>query len=801
MIKSYFKIAFRQLVKQKTFSFLNIFGLALSMSICLLIIMLIKDAHSYDLFHTDGDRIYRVSTLPIRKDGATEAYASSPYILGKTLSEEYPQVELWTPLVNSLSGTMMVKNKKIDFNGLFTDVSFFDMFGFKLKEGEPETALNEPYTIVLTKKLAKKIFNNENPVGKEIEVPGFASHFKVTGVLEKFPGKTHLEFEALGSLATQLAQEKISDANNITNEWRDYYFSYNFVRLKETASQETAELALADIAKTKYNDLDFETRDAGYQFTLQSIGDITPGPIMSNGMGRGMPNFLIWFLTILGLIIILSACFNYTNLTVARSFIRTKEIGVRKVVGASRGQVFWQFISEAMLTALLSLGMGYLLLLGLKPLFLQLQFAQFTDLNMSGDWKLFSLFLLFTLGVGFTAGLLPAATLSRTNPKAVLQNLKNIKLVKRLGFRKVLLVVQFVVTLIFFITVTISWQQVNHASQLSFGFDKPKTLLVDLQGQDYSKVSTAFSQVNGVEKISAISFPMGTWADTGDDIRINAEDEKVNVRYYFIDENYLPHFDIELVAGKNFSQNLHQHKELFAIVNETFIQKFELDKAGTGIGQSIIIGDSTLVTIQGVVADFLFKPASYALEPLLLRYDPSQIGTLNLSLSSHDIPATYTALERSWKLLEDSPMQAEYFDDTIKATYANMTDILWIVSFFGIISMIISCMGLLGMAIYLVKAKAKEISIRKVIGASGKDLIFLLSKNYLLLFGIAVGIAAPVSYLIGSQLLQVFANRISLSLVLFLPGILMLLTIVVLTIGSQTVKAALANPSKALKTE
>ncbi len=801
MLKNYIKIAFRQLRKQKLFSFINVFGLALSMGACLLIILLVKDAHNYDRFHADADRIYRVITTPDRVDGGSESYATSPFPVGKSLLEKYPHVELWVPLIRNFSGQLTREGKKLDFGGLLTNRSFFELFNFQLALGDATTALNEPYSIVLTDALSQKLFGSENPVGKKVEISTIATPFKITGVLAPFPGKTHLDFEALGSMATQLALEKTQENNTITSNWNNYYTSYNFVRLKEDTKPASAELALADIAKLQYADLDLETRDAGYHFTLQPLDAITPGPVLSNSMGRGMPRFLIWFLIVLGMVIMLSACFNYTNLTVARSFIRTREIGVRKVMGASRKQVFWQFINEAVVTALLALGMGYLLLMGMKRLFLQLQFTEFMDISLTEDAVLYLLFLGFALAVGLIAGLLPAVTLSKTSPQNALQKLQNIKWMRRLGLRKILLVVQFTATLIFFFIVTVAWRQIDYATRINFGFDQPQTLLVDLQQESYEKTVAALSQVPGVEKMSAISFPMGTWRDASSDIRLSEEAEKITVRDYFIDENYLDHFGIPLVAGDNFPSNLNQQQERFAIVNEQFINRFDLSDPVSAIGQPVFIGDETQVTIRGVVSDFLFKPSSYAIEPLMLRYDPAQLGTLNLQLTSTDIPATMTALQRQWMQLSEMPFQAEFFDETIRANYANARDLIWLIGFFGIMSLVISSLGLLGMAIYMVQVKAKEISIRKVMGADVENVILLLSKNYLVLFGVAVLIAAPVSFLVGSQVLQVFANRISWSPGLFLPGILGLLIIVLVTIGSQTVRAALANPVESLKTE
>jgi putative ABC transport system permease protein len=801
MLKNYFKIAIRSLLKQKTFSFINIFGLALGMSVCLLIITLIKDAHNYDLFHTQSDQVYRVITSPIRKAGETERYATSPFPVGKTIAEENTQVELWTPIVNRFSGTISFQKKEINYQGLLTDNSFFDMFGFRLSRGDVSSALSNPYTIILTQELSQKLFNQENPLGQEIEVLGFANPFKVMGVLEEFPGKTHLEFEALGSLTTQFAEEKLPESRKVSDNWQNYYSSYNFLRLKDPNDKAATEKALDNISATKYSDLQKEVRDLGYNFSLQSLGEITPGPILSNSMGRGMPDFMIWFLSVLGVIIILSACFNYTNLTIARSFVRTKEVGVRKVVGASRSQIFRQFMVESIITAFVAFILGYAMMQGLKPLFLKLQFSEFTDLNLSEDGILIAQFVLFTIGVGCIAGLLPGITLSRISPQAILQNLQNIKLIRRFGIRKILMVVQLIVTLIFFITVTIVWRQVDYASKITFGFNQPKTLIIDLQGEDYTRVSNAFTRIQGVEKLSAISNTMGTWQDGASDVRIKKDDEEITVREYYIDENYLNSFDLELVAGENFDRNLSQRKELFTIVNETFVKHFNLNDDSVPVGQTILVGDTTQLNIRGVVKDFLFKPANYSMEPLMLRYDPSQFRRLNLSLSSNDIPATVAALEKSWKKFSNQPFDAQFYEESIAETYSNMTDILWIVTFFGIMSMVISCMGLLGMAIYLVRSKAKEISIRKTLGASVNDLILLLSKNYLILFGIAVLIATPVSYLLGTTLLEVFANRISISSLLFLPGILLLFSVIVITISSQTIRAALSNPSKSLRSE
>lgn len=802
MLQNYLKIALRNLRIHPGYSFLNIFGLALSMSVCLFIIMLIRDAYSYDLFHPDGARVYRILTDAQRKNGGEESYASSPFILGKTLTEDYAQVELWTPLVRSFGGALTLGGQSFDFQGIMTDSTFFKMFGFELAAGDPHSALDEPYSLVLTPELADRMFKNENPVGKILKAPGYAQDFKVTGVLKKFPGKTHLEFAALGSLSTQFAEEKLTDNNDFTGDWRDYYQTYNFVRLKNGADKKAAELALADIVKTNYTGLELESRDAGYRFRLQALGDITPGANLSNTMGAGMPEFLIWFFTALGAIIMLSASFNYTNLTIARSIVRAKEVGVRKVMGANRGQVFGQIVGESVLIALLALVIAYPMMKLIKPQFEQLSLTQSLDVRLQENWQLYVQFLAFSAAVGVIAGLLPALTLSKLTPLSILQKLQNVRLIRRIGLRKTLFVTQFTVTLIFFITLTIVWRQVDHAIAVNFGFNQPHTLLVELQGQPYDKVSAALGQISGVEKTSGISFPMGTWADGSDDVRTAADAEKTGVRDYFIDHHYLDHFGVKLVAGENFPDNPAQQNELFAIVNETFVKHFKLGEPGDALGKPITVGDSLQLSIRGVVQDFPFKPAVYAMEPLLLRYNPAQLGVLNLRLSGTDPAATLTALERGWKKLGTGrEFQARFFDETVRSNYAEMLDLTRIVGFFGILGMVIACMGLLGMATYTVETRAKEISIRKVLGAGAADVALMLSKGYFLLLAVAVIIAVPLSYLLGNQLLQIFAERISLSPLLFLPGALLLLVATVVTVGSQTLRAAWANPAGALRSE
>lgn len=800
MVKNYLKIALRNLFKYKAFSFINALGLAISMSVCLLVIMLIRDAYNFDLFHPQGERVYRILTDARRKAGGQESYASSPYPVGMALSGNFSGVEAWSPLVRSFNGAFRTSRKELNMEGFFAGSDFFKVFGFRLAQGDPATALAEPQSVVLTHETAERFFKTEDPLGQILE-NNWTGSLKVTGVLEPFPGKTHLEFEALCSISTLPALERMEPDWSVTDNWNNYYMTYNFVRLRPGAGKEAAEAALADIAKTAYQGRELEARDAGYRFRLQALQEITPGPLLSNTVGRGAPAMLLWFLTVLCIIVMASACFNYTNLTVARAFTRTKEVGVRKVMGATRGQVFGQFMGEALVTAGLAFVLGYGILELTIPFFKRLQSLAFMDVTLKMDWVVAGWFLLFVLAVGLFAGLLPAAVLSKFQAAAVLQKLQNLPLFRRVGLRKTLLVTQFAVSLLFIILLTIAWRQMSFATRENFGAGRSDILNVEMGGIPHDKLVAEISRVSQVQDISAASHLMGTWRDSNTDVRTSRVDEPVPVRDYFIDHRFIPNFGLELIAGENFPENPAQRRELFAIVNEKFLERFQLGAPAEALNRLVILDDSSEVAIRGVVKNFLFKPLSYSLEPLLLRYDPAQLQVLNLKISG-DPQAAIAALESIWKTLgSPTPPEYSFYDDTVRETFADLRDILWVVGYFGAIGILIACLGLLGMAIFTAETRSKEISIRKVVGASPANLAALLSKGYFLLLLIAMVIALPVSYLAGNQLLQTFAYHIALDVWAFLPGVALLFLLGAITVGSQTLKAARANPVDALRKE
>lgn len=799
MFRNYFKTAWRNLMKNKTFSLINIAGLALSMTVCLLLIMMIKDANEYDKFHPDSDRVYRINTEALRKGGGSEPYASSPYIVGATLASNYTGIEAWTMFNSGTSGDIAAGDRKFSFNMHFTNADFFKLFGFTFKEGNA-AALKEPYSIVLTKELSEKLFPNDNAIGKTVNVSGMGL-FQVTGILNKFPGKTHFQFDALGSFSTIPALEKNKSVTSTTSNWNNYYTNYTYVRLKPGIKASQVEAALAEIEKKNYKDLPLETRDAGYRFTLQPLNDITPGPILSNNMGKGLSSSLLWFFSLLAFIIIMSAAFNYTNLTVAKAMSRMKEIAMRKLVGSSRKHIFLQVVLESIITSLLALAIAFFLLQFLIPQFSSLSFINSSDINFKTDALVIIVFIAFAVVLGLIAGILPATVLSRIKPLMLMQKLQSLKVFRHLGLRKTLLVIQFMISLIFINLVTITYRQMQYGININFGTQQTHIFNIPLQGMGYEKAKQEFSKIPGVEKISAVSVLMGTYGDQADDVRTSKDKDPIIVRDYYTDENYISNFNLKLIAGENFPANHMQKHEQYAIVNEKFVENFHLGSPIDAVGKTIIAGDSTLV-IRGVLKDFLFKPADYALEPMLLRYNPENWSILNLSIASGSTLQTVAQLEATWKKLDPyHPFEGKFYEQNIQEIFADMRDAVWIIAFIGIIGVTIACLGLLGITIFTVQSKTKEISIRKVVGASPAALIRLLTKSYMQVMIIAILIAVPIAVLLGNMMLQEMSQHIAVSAGLFIPGVIAIVLLSLLTIGSQTLKAAFLNPVKGLREE
>jgi putative ABC transport system permease protein len=803
MLKNYLKITLRNISKHKLFSFINIFGLALSLSFCLLVIVIINDQNSYDYFHPRSEDIYRLNTEAHRKNGSTEKYATSPYPLGEAVADEGPLAEKVVRLTWGLSGEVTFEQTNVSLQGLFTEPSFLEVFGFELSAGSAATSLMMPNSVILTAETAENVFGKEDPMGETISLAGIGD-FIVTGVLRPFLGKTHFDFDILGSTAALPILEKEKKISPVLTNWNNYYATYTYVRLLPGSHREDLQAVLENISQKFYSNLEMESRDKGYTFEMQPLGKITPGPILSNNLGRGMPEILLNFLSVLALLAMFAATFNYSNLTLARALTRAKEVGVRKVTGASRSHLFFQFLWEAAIIALFALAFAEVLLrIFLIPGFRQLHLVHLLEITFTVSVKVYLYSLGFAALIGMFAGLLPAIIISAFRPTLVLKDVSKIKIFSKVTLRKALIVVQFALSLVLMIVLTTVYRQTSYALRIDYyGFDWQNTINVDLQGNPYQIVSQEMRRIPGVVGYSAVSHNMGTWEDSSADIRQKEDSEPIGIRNYSVDEHFLDNMGLMLVAGTNFKEENGAANNHLILVNERFLEKFKLGTPYEAVGHTLILGKSKEVQISGVLKDFLFKPLTYSLESMFLEYDPAAWRVLNLKIYSNDISGLLAHCEKTWKTIDPvHPFRFEFYEDTLRQTYETFQDSVLMIGFLSLLVFTISSLGLLGIATFTAETKIREVGIRKVLGASVYDLVIFQSRHYIMMLMVATAIAIPISILISNKILQNFAYRIGIGVSILMPPVVVMFLAVALTVGWQAMRAALRNPVVALRIE
>jgi len=803
MIKSILTTAFRNILRNRSFSLINLIGLSVSMSLGLLIIMIIKEQYSFDNFHQETDRIYRINTRALRIGGGSEDYASAPLPLAGALEDGYSLVDQVVRINRSLRGDVVYGNVNVPIEGFIADQSFLEVFNFPLEKGNPATALKEANGIILTQEAAHKIFGRQEPLGQSISLSGYGE-FKVTGLFKKFPSKTHFEFEAIVSTGMLPLFERQGTVSPALENWNNYYGNYVYFKIKEGKRPAEVEQALAEINKKNYSGLKLETRDLGYEFYLLPLAELTPGPELSNQMGNGLPEILIILMGSLAAIVMVMACFNYTNLMIAKSLSRAREIGVRKAIGAQRWQVFFQFVGEAVVFSLFSLALSYLLLQVLKPAFMQLHITQEFSVNLEEDISMLLYFVLFAISIGIVAGLLPAAYLSAFKPVNVLKDAGNLKVYSRLTFRKILMVTQFALSLIFIIVVIVIYKQIDFMFTKDYGINENNIVKVRLQGVEFEKLSNEVKALPGVVRVGAVSHALGTWEDRASDYKRSREDEPFVMRDFIVDNNYLENIEVKFLAGTNFNAATEGAFEKNVVLNETALKSFSIANPVAAIGQTIYVEDSVMLQVIGVVKDFHFRPLNYEIGPVAFRYKLSETSFLSMRIVPQEKEKIVASAEAIWKKLDPiHPFEWKMMRDEIDQAYtdAGFTDIFKIVGYIAFLAMTLACLGMLGMAMYSTQTRVKEIGVRKVMGASVSDLTMLLSRSFLILICIALIIAIPIGFFLGDLFLSNYAYKISITPGLILFGVVLVMVLGLITICSQTLRAALSNPVKSLRYE
>lgn len=808
MWRNYFLVAIRNLKRHRFFSFINIFGLAISMSVCLGIIMLVADQLTYDRYNTKRERIFRINTRYTNADGSAAGndYSTSPQPLAETLLKDYTGIEKAVRIRRGFGNPWIEfeQDVSIPLAGFFADPEMLDVFEYELKYGDPRTALKEPFSVVVTEKAAEKLFKQENPVGEVIKV-GDLGEYKVTGVIKENDQKSHIVFEALASYSTINSLAATGVLSSIDMDWGDWTSGWVYILLEEGKSEREIANHLNAISRKERPQRFSAGDDHRYQFFLQNLTAITPGPFINNPIGPFMPRVFVYFFGGLALIVMLTSCFNYTNLSIARSLTRAREIGVRKVNGAHRFQIFFQFLSESVLLAFFSLGAALLLLFLVKPFLLNLKFAQVLKWDLEGNVYVYLVFGLFTLIAGMMAGLFPSIVLSRFQPVKVLKNAGSMKIFSRMGLRKSLLVVQFTLSLVFILSVIVLYNQLNLFVKADYGFELASKINVRLNRTALEPLKHELLQQRNIVSVAPASHIPAAGTSYGDGFKVNLHDADggVSMNYFYVDASYLENLNLELIAGENFKTNAGETSKTQMIINEEAVRKFQFKSPHDALGAYIYAEyDSSRFEVIGVVKDYNHQVLIQRIGPMALRYDPSRFNLVQVKYSGSYEEAA-KSVEQAWaKVNPTQKLDYKSFEEEVKIFYNTVfSDFVSVVGVIALLAIVIACLGLLGMATYTTETRLKEISIRKVLGSSSEALVYLVSKSFIKLLVVAIVIAVPLAWFINNMWLELIAYRTPFSWTVIAIGVGTVVLLGVLTIGSQTVKAAFTNPVNSLKNE
>jgi len=811
MLKHYFKIAMRNLRRQKVLTFINILGLSVGLACFILFLLYAVNEFSFDRFHSNAKNIYRVYrwTEAIQGEPASgDVYLPMP--LGPAMKQDLADVEDYVR-IQEASGDSYVKiGNKIDRIRIsFADPQIFSMFSFKLSSGQPATALKDINDIVLTEEISKQLFGNENPVGKTIHVKrGEAFEpFVVSAIAENPPSNSSIQFQALGHF-DYLATSG-DDKRSVNNWMRSAYFS--FVRLKEGSRLATDPDALIPFRKKYYPTEEEEARKAGYwtgkgvpvRYALQPLLSVHTDTKVAGGNVNSVNPKTIWLLLGIAFAVLLIACINFTTLAIGRSASRAKEIGLRKVLGSQRPQLIRQFLAEALLltvfSVLLGLVIGYLLL----PFFNQLSgkelvfsFRQFPELV----WLIAGL----TLIVSFLSGSYPALVLSRFKSLEVLK--QKIRVGGSNIFTRSLVTLQFILSIGLIASTLIILQQLKFMRGNNPGFNKENIVIVNGSDVDGNKIYPLFKQAvmkdPSIAGIASSDMGLGAgqgWSSAGFDYKGKLK----QVYEYFVDPEYIPLMRMQLLAGRNFDRTIMSDTVTSVIVNEAMVRDFgwTLENA---IGQELAgYSESKTPVVIGVVKDFNFRPFSEKIGAQMFHqytgYTPYKYF---VKLKAGNPSAALASLQQTWNsLVPDLPFNYSFLDEDLDNFYKS--EVRWgrIIGWAGGISVFLACLGLFGLAALAAVNRTKEIGIRKVLGASLASIIKLLSKDFLRLIVIAFAIATPLAWYFMNKWLQDFAFRIDIPVWIFIASCALAIIVALITIGSQALKAGIANPVKSLRTE
>ena len=790
LVWNYIKTALRSIRRQKGYSFINVSGLAIGFTVCMLIVLWVADEWSFDRFHTHTGQVYRV----YRDESATRLNSTSaltPPPMAVALKSDFPEIIKATRFGFWSRQLVAYKNKSFNEPGFRNvDSDFFDMFSFPLIIGDPKTVFADPYSVILTEQTAAKYFGDENPIGKILTINN-SYDVTVTGIIQNDSFNSSLEFDVLSTFEL-LLKEGIGE-NNADN-WGFNSFG-TYVMLAPSASPEILNQKLTDYLKT-YNEEDTDV------LVLQPLSDIhlfsNLGHDLSN---RGDIKYL-WIFSALAVFVLLIACVNFMNLTTARSANRAQEVGLRKVVGAGRPQLVRQFFAESILMALLALGIALFLLELLLPLFNTISGKQLTSAWRNNPILLLG-FACLSLLTGIASGVYPALFLSSFKPIQVLKGTMSFSGTNPL-LRKVLVVFQFTLSVFLIIATFIISRQLSYMRNIDLGFNRAHIIHVSIHGElheKYNAIRERFLQSPDVLHVTAsMALPTNIQSSPGTPMwEGKSPDAIMEIKADFVDYDYIETFEIPLVEGRSFSREYSTDAESAFIVNEEAVRRMGLERPAVGKKFGFWDIDGRIV---GVMKDAHFQTLHQKIEPLVFKMFPSWLRRMYVKVRSDDVPGTLASLGKTWDEMGlGYPFEYRFLDEDFHNLYASEARLGSIFKAMAFLAVFIACLGLFGLASYVAEYRTKEIGIRKVLGSSTARIMLLLNQEFLKWTVAATLIAWPIAYFAMRTWLLKFAYRTGIEVWIFLAAAALGLGVALLTVSLQTLRAARANPADSLKHE
>lgn len=798
MLKNFLKIALRNMRRHKVFTSINLIGLVIGITSFMLIMIWVAYEMSFDNFNKNKDRIQRLCVD--LEAGSHMIYPMSMPSAAQLLKTEFPEIENTARLEAPTRASIKIGEQTFVERGVcHGDNSIFEIFTFPFSAGNPDNALIEPYTVVISQSMAKKYFEDNEPIGKTIEING-SEPYTITGVIEDIPQNSHFRFNIMCSFETLYAQNE-----EVMGNWFHIQF-FTYLLLAENAKLSDVEAKLPQFIESHIGEL-LSTYGASLKFFLQPLTDIHLHSELAGDIAPQANIKYLYLFILIAISVLLISCINFINLSTANSASRAKEIGMRKIVGSGRVKIIIQFLMESIVLSFIAMILTVWIIELIKPHF-QTLFGTNIDLSFVTPTSVILLFFIFPILVGILAGSYPALYLSKLRSLNIIKSGFN-KVGNKSKLRNNLVIFQFSISIILIISTITIFNQINFMKHSDSGFKKDSIIIIPgvksiLQNRSIDILKNILSQIPEIDEIGfsslfpgrgiqkAIMYPEGF-----------AEDKPQMGEKLFIGSNYIPTLEIEILKGRNFSEEFSTDPQESVIINETAAKQFYWDDP---IGKTFSFktqdGELHKMSVVGVVKDFHSTSLHSKIEPLIIYNNIDRTNYMTLKISSNNISSTIEKLKKQIKIFSpDHALKYYFLDETLDSMYRRDQQTGKLALYFSALTIMLSCLGLLGLTTFLVQNRTKEIGIRKVMGASVSGITFLLAKEFCKWVLVSVIIAWPISYYVMTKWLQGFAYRTEIGISVFVISGCFALLIAILTVSSQTIKTAISNPVKALKYE